>query len=547
MAKAADMKTFNALAVTDAQSGEVLFSHVFRSLIDYRYVGDPPGFEPGLCTKWEASPDARQWTFHLRRGVRWSDGEPFDADDVVFTYNVVSDEQVITPLRDSLAQGTDPAGNPILPRIDKLDDYTVRFSLDNPNGGFLDAVYGMWLVPEHKWRDEWEGGKFNEAMKLTEDPSDLVTLGPYRIKEYVTGQRIVLERNSFFWKVDKKGQRLPYLDRIVFVIARDFNTIQLKLLAGEIDVMPRVRAEDYAVVKGAESSDLKVEDIGVSLDAIWIALNQNTGMDAKTGKPILAPWKQRLYRDQKFRQAVAYAIDREGLASTVFAGRAVPIHSFVTPGNSYWHSDDVHKYAHDPDTARQMLIESGLRDTNGDGFLEDDAGHTVEINILTNTESAQRVGTATLVAQNLRDVGIKAGIDTRPLNTVLESMQVKHDFDALLLSWQTGVPPSPTNAKNILLSSGLQHVCFPSQRQPSTEWEARIDELTYRLEGSLDATQRRMLYADIQRIWSEQLPEIDLVAQREAVAYRNRFGNLKPSPLPPRITWNCEEIYLKQL
>lgn len=546
MAKAADMRTFNPLTVTDAPSAEVLFCHVFRSLVDYRYVGDSAGFDYGLCKQWEVSPDGLQWTFYLRRGVRWSDGEPFDADDVLFTYRVAIDENAGSSVRESLSEGRDSEGGWIFPRIEKLDDHTVRFTLSKLNGSFLDAVYAMWLVPEHKWSEAWHEGRFGEGMKVGDGPSDVVSLGPYHITEVVTGERIVLERNPYFWKVDRKGQRLPYLDRIVFVIAKDFNTIQLKLLAGEIDVMPRVRAEDYAAIKGAEGPGLKVEDIGVSLDAIWLALNQNTGADPRSGKPLVAPWKLRLYRDQRFRQAIAHAIDREGLILSVFAGRAVPIYSFVTPGDSYWYSDDrAREYSYDPERARRLFLEAGLRDADGDGFLEESTGRTAEVNILTNSESAQRIGAANFIAQNLRRVGLKSGVDARPLSVVLNSMQAKYDFDALLLSWQTAVPPGPTNSKSILLSSGRQHVCFPMQSAPSTEWEAQIDDLVHRIETSGDSAERRRLYGELQQVWSEQLPEIDLVAQREAVAYRDKFGNLRPSPLPPRVTWNCEEIYIK--
>src|SRR5204863_6596952 len=131
-----------------------------------------------------------------------------------------------------------------------------------------------------------------------------------RLKEFTAGQRLVLERNPYFWKVDKKGQRLPYLDRLIFIITKDFNTITAKFQAGEIDLMDRIRAEEFSLVKKMEGPDVKVEDIGVSLDAYWMTLNQNTGINPETGKPFVEPWKLKLNRNQNFRQAVRYAIDR---------------------------------------------------------------------------------------------------------------------------------------------------------------------------------------------------------------------------------------------
>jgi peptide/nickel transport system substrate-binding protein len=227
-------------------------------------------------------------------------------------------------------------------------------------------------------------------------------------------------------------------------------------------------------------------------------------------------------------------------------GRAVPIYSFVTPSDKYWYSDDIMNYPYDPQRARQMLAELGLKDNNGDGFLEDAEGHTVEFTIHPNAGNSQRENSGGFISKNLQDVGIKVTSVPVALSVIAEKTQSNFDFDAILLGWGSGVPPGPINSKNILLSSGLQHVCFPSQKSPSTEWEARVDELVHKIIHSADQAERKRMYAEIQRIWSEQLPEINLLAQKEAVAYKNKFGNIRPSPMSPRVTWNIEEIYIKK-
>lgn len=541
-----DPKTFNIIRATDAPTADIVWFNVFRCPVDYRNGDARPDFDPGLCTKWEASPDAKTWTFYLRRGVRWSDGEPFNADDLVFTYNVILDKNVDTAARDIFVEGTDESGAAFYPEIEKLDDYTVRFNLHRPNGSFLDSIYNLWLIPKHKWEQPWRAGRFGDTMKLSDDPASIVGLGPFRVAEYVSGQRVVLERNPYFWKVDSRGQRLPYLDRMVFVIVKDFNTVQSKFQAGEIDLMQRVRPQDYALVKRMESGDINVDDIGISYDTNWVAFNQNTGNNPKTHKPFVEGWKLRLFRDQKFRQAVSYAINRDALANTVFSARGVPIYSFITPGDKTWFSDDIMKYPYDPDRARQMFAEIGLRDSNGDGFLEDSEGHTIEISLITNSSNNQRVETAAFVAKSLQDVGIKANSAPIAMGVLIDKMQSSFDFDAMVLGWQTNPPPGPSGMKNIILSSGLNHVCFVSQQKPSSEWEARADQLMQQIESSPDQAERYRLFAQVQRIWSEYLPEINLVASREAVAYKNRFGNLHPAALPPRATWNAEEIYVKK-
>src|SRR6185436_5720100 len=296
LATANDMKTFNVILAAESASNDILWGHVFRCMIDYRNGGDARGYDSGFCTRWESSPDVKEWTFHPRRGVRWSDGEPFTADDVLFTYDVVKDPRVQSPIRDVFIEGTQENGDAIYPELEKLDEHTVRFKLHKPNGGFLDQVYNLWLIPKHKWEEAFRAGRFNEVMKLGDNPADVVSLGSFCIKEYVSGQRIVLERNPYFWKIDKSGRRMPYIDRVVFVILKDQSTIPLRFEAGELDILtPRVRAEDYWRVKKLESSEITVVDTGVSMNTYWLTFNQNTGVNPNTGKPFVEHWKQRLF------------------------------------------------------------------------------------------------------------------------------------------------------------------------------------------------------------------------------------------------------------
>ncbi|HET9529405.1 MAG TPA: ABC transporter substrate-binding protein, partial [Blastocatellia bacterium] len=176
-----DVGTFNVIRATDDITAGLLWYHIYRTPIDYRNGDDPPDYDPGLCTKWEVSPDAKQWTFHLRKGVRWSDGAPFTADDVLFTYDVIRDEKVENALRDVFIEGNEETGEPIYPDLVKLDDHTFQFNLHSSNGGFLDAVFNLYLIPKHKWEESWRAGMFNEKLKISDDPKDVVGLGPFRV------------------------------------------------------------------------------------------------------------------------------------------------------------------------------------------------------------------------------------------------------------------------------------------------------------------------------------------------------------------------------
>jgi peptide/nickel transport system substrate-binding protein len=203
------------------------------------------------------------------------------------------------------------------------------------------------------------------------------------------------------------------------------------------------------------------------------------------------------------------------------------------------------KYPHELDTARRLLAEIGLRDTDNDGFVEDAEGHTVELNLLVNGNNSLRVNTATIIAANLKEAGINAKIQAVPFTELLSRTDTTFDFEAVISGWQSGTPPGPSNTKNVLLSAGAQHVCFPRQAAPSSEWEARIDQLVYELDAAPTEEDRVRIYHELQRIWSEQLAEINLVAEHAAVAYKSSLANIKPSSLFAHLTWNCEEIYVK--
>jgi ABC-type transport system substrate-binding protein len=150
-----EVGTFNIIRATDQASADVTWVHIFRCLVDYRNGGDPPDYDAGLCTKWENSPDAKQWTFYLRKGVRWSDGEPFTADDVLFTYDVVLDEAVDTPIRSFFVEGREN-GKEIYAGLEKLDDYTVRSICTRPTPL---SICSTCFIPKVKWRRRG-GGKF---------------------------------------------------------------------------------------------------------------------------------------------------------------------------------------------------------------------------------------------------------------------------------------------------------------------------------------------------------------------------------------------------
>jgi peptide/nickel transport system substrate-binding protein len=531
-------KSFNSLLANETSTTDITSYFTNAALTSYNNIEQKETL--GLAKAFEISPDNLTYTYTLRKGVRWSDGAPFTADDVMFNFQIIFDPKVAAAAKDPFRQSDGS-----FPVVEKLDDYTVRFTLKETNPLFNSNVGSIYLLPRHKLEDTYKSGNFMQAYGLDTRPEDIVGLGPFRVVDFQTDQRVVLERNPYYWKVDTKGQRLPYLDRITILIVPDQNAQLLKFQNGETDILQQVRPEDLELLqRGEAQNDYKVTNLGASLNVVYITFNQHPGRDG-SGNAYVDPVKHSWFTNTKFRQAVSTAIDREGLIRTAYHGLGTPIWSFTSPTNKEWYNESVvTKRPYDPERAKQLLREIGIEDRNGDGVAEDAKGNNVEFTINTNSSNPTRVNVMTFIKDNLAKVGVR--VNTQPLdfNELITKFQDTHNWEAIVLGWQTGVPPDPVLMKNILLSSGRSHQWYPQQEEPATPWERRIDELMGINSRSLDMAERKKAYDEIMKIWTEQLPEIDLLAANWAVAAKNRVGNMKPSILPAYAWWNNEELYL---
>jgi peptide/nickel transport system substrate-binding protein len=529
---------FNALLASGTSTTDITQNFLFAPLVGYDPIEQQATNE--LITGCDVSPNGLVFTYHIRRGLRWSDGEPFTADDVVWNFGVIFDRFVENPNRDAFIQR-----NGSFPRVEKVDESTVRFTLNEVQANFHDAVGSVYLLPKHKLDRQYKAGEFDLAYDLDTDPRDIVGMGPYRVLEYALDQGIVLERNPYYWKVDSKGQRLPYIDRVTIAIVPDANAVTLKFLNGETDLLRFVRPDDIASLKDQEKNGtITVHDLGPSNTIDYIAFNQYTGKRPDK-RSAVDPARLAWFRNTTFRQAISTAIDREGLAKTVFLGRGVPVYSIVSPANRVWYDDvAVVKRPYDLAKAKAMLASIGMKDRNGDGILEDATKREVRFSIMTNANNPIRVATTAYIKANLAKVGILVEVQDIDFNSLIAKLTDSHDWEAVVLGWQSAVPPDPALMRNILLSSGRNHTWFPSQKVPSTPWERSIDSLVAANGRTLDLKARKAAVSQILRIWTEQCAEIDLVARNWTVAATRRVQNLKPSVLPPYVLWNLDSLYL---
>lgn len=492
--------------------------------------------EPSLATRWEVAADGRSYTIHLRKGVRFSDGSPFTADDVVFTLDALRDPKTVSTMADQIqVDGRFPA-------VSRMDPHTVRFAWPRPVGTGLRALDSIPILPRHRLWEARQAGNLAAAWGPATPPGEIAGLGPFRLKQYQRGTRIVLERNPYFWKKDTAGRTLPYLDTLTFLIIPDRNAEALRFQAGEIDLLNTMSPELFiSLRRPGYASQITLRDLGPGLGMDFLWFNLNPGKSA-SGTPFLDPEKRAVFEKADFRQAVSSALDREGMVKAILRGLGTPQYGPISSGNRIWFHPGLKSAPYDQERARGLLARVGLRDGNGDGILEfAPARRPMEIILLTARGIPARENAAEIIRQNLAQVGIRLNVQLLPVNELVPRFLRTFDYEAILF----GNTPSdvvPDLQADLWYSSGVQHFWHPGQAKPYTVWEEEMDTLTTRLLQSLDAMVRITAFFRMQEIWAEQLPAIPTMAPNILSGWRNNLGNIRPSLMPFYLLWNSEEI-----
>ena len=491
--------------------------------------------EPALAKSWSVSRDGRQYTLQLRRGVRFSDGEPFSADDVIFSFQVYLDEKVDSSQRDLLVVG----GKPIT--VVKVDDYAVRFELAQPYAAAERLFDSIAILPRHLLQSGYRAGGLSQAWSLSIPPSEFAGLGPFRLKEYVAGQRVVLERNPYYWKADRAGNQLPYLNAVVFLFVPSEDAQVIRFQAGDTDVLSRFSADNFAVLQKQQGvKGYHLDDLGAGLEYNFLFFNMNDL--AANGPPEIAK-KQAWFQDSRFRQAVSSALDREGIVRLVYSGRATPIWDQVTPGNKLWLDDKIVRPERSLERARQLLQAAGFS-WKSDGALMDAHGDHVAFSILTSSSNAQRTKIATIVQDDLSQLGMTVQVVPLEFRAMVDRLTNTYNYEAAVMGLVSG-DADPTSEMNVWLSSGETHLWHPRQEKPATPWEAEMDRLMQQQLVTLDYAKRKSLYDRVQEIVADDLPVICLVSPNILVGAANRVGNFRPAILVPYALWNIEQLYVQ--
>src|SRR5262249_4634832 len=349
----------------------------------------------------------------------FSDGDPFDADDVVFSFQVYQDPKVDSPQRELLLVG----GQPI--QVRKIDQYTVQFDLAEPRSVADRMFDSIAMLPKHRLEQAYREGHLTEAWRLNTSPSEIAGLGPFRFQQHLPGQRLTLERNPYYWKVDRAGGRLPYLDRLTFVPVPSEDAQVLRFQAGEADLLRRIGAENFTVLEREQASrGYVLKDLGPGLEYSFVFFNLND----LGAKQVDVAAKQRWFRLPPFRQAVSAAIDRDSIVRLVYRGRAAALAGHVPPGNRHWMNGQLRAPARSTTRASELLRQAGFR-MSGARQLVDAQGQPVDFSILVNASNPVLNQMATIIQADLTQIGMRVRIVPFEFRAMLDRIFNTHDYE----------------------------------------------------------------------------------------------------------------------
>lgn len=522
-----DPRTFNRL-VAQETSSIVPLSLMFEGLVQTHRITTE--VEPNLAESWTASRDGRTYRFKLRQGVQWFDGRPVVADDVVFTLDAAFTDGVQTSLRDLLTISGKKIG------YKKIDDHTVEFKTDEPFGPLLRS-FGFPILPKHRLEDALRKGaaEFNRTWGVNTPSREIIGNGPFVLHSYAPGQRLLFVRNPRYWKVDTKGQRLPYLARWVIEIVPNVDAVRLKFMAKETDLYG-ARPREYAELKGQErAGNFTVFDGPPTFTTVFLVFNQNP-------RGVRAP-KLTWFQNVKFRQAVSYAIDRDAIIRQVYAGRASAHFGPLTPANKFFYNPNVRKYPYDPARADVLLREAGFV-KSADGMWRDVTGNVVDFTMATVAGNPDLEAMGGLVRQDLTRLGMRVTFAPEAFNTLIGKLTGTFNWEAMII----GLTPPPDRAidphggQNVWKSTGSLHMWWPKQESPATEWEAEVDRIFDQAATTVEQTKRKQLYNRWQEIIAENVPFVYFPNTLTQPAFRNTLGNFSAGPLA---FYDIETIYYR--
>ena len=499
----ADPKTFDPLQVEDDASETVRY---ITGGVLLRVNRKTQELTPELATSWKVDREGRRITFHLRRGVAFSDGTPFSASDVAYTMTRLMDPSLHSATADPFRSSSLP------PEIVVTAPDSISITFAAPVSG-LERLFDQVAILSR-----------NSPKKLD------VVLGPFYVAEYRPAVEVLLSRNPNYWKKDASGQRLPYLARIRRESQQNREMEVVRFERGELDLIDSLDPEVFEQLR--RRSPGMVVDAGPSLESEMMWFNQSPTAP-------IAEYKKAWFRSQEFRRAVSEAINRGDLCKVIYRGHAQPAAGMISPANRVWVNSALQPHAFDPASALRRLQQAGF--TRRGGQLFDREGHSVEFSLMTNAGNRSREKMAAMIQQDLSALGIRLNVATLDFRSLIERMTASFQYEACLLGL-TNLDLDPSAQMNVWLSSAADHQWNPNQKTPATPWEAEIDRLMRAQAAEPRLDQRKRLFDRVQQIVWDQEPFLYLVTKNSLMAFSPTLRNVTPASIQPGAYWNIDAI-----
>jgi peptide/nickel transport system substrate-binding protein len=476
----AEPGTLNPITATDAYESIVNSGKIYETLVKR----DNKTLEiiPLLAESWEVSEDKLTFTFHLRRGVKWHDGYPFTAHDVVFSYEKIMDPEVDAPHLRAYYKD--------IKSIEAIDDYTVRCSYSKPYFLALEFCGGIPIVPKHVF----EKGDFNT------NPAGRAPIGtgPYRFVKWNTGEEIILDRNEDYW-----GKK-PYIKGIVFKIISD-PTVALQVLKREEIDLTGLTPIQWARQTSSQRFKKNFRKLSYfTPNYSYIGWN--------TRRPF--------FSDKRVRRAMTHLVNRELILEKILYNLGeIVTNPFYIYSPEYDHS--IKPYPYDPVEAKKLLDEAGWVDHDGDGIRDKD-GVKFEFEFLIPSGSITAEQIATILEEELKKVGIRMRIRRLEWAVFVKHLEERR-FDAVTLAWSMGVESDPYQVwHSSQAERGSNFVGFKNDEADRIMEQARKE---------FDKAKRVRLFRKLAKIIHEEQPYTFLFCRKSTVALHKRFRGVKVYPL----------------
>jgi peptide/nickel transport system substrate-binding protein len=493
----ADAEILNPILSVDTSSAQVN-TYLYNTLV--ALDPDDASVIPELAERWEVSDDNLTYTFYLRQDVLWHDGEPFDANDVKFTFDSILDPDINSPRRSVLEDLLTPE------QVVVLDDYTIQFTLSQVDAPFLvSKIAPRGIIPEHILGG-LTGEEFNAAEFNTLAP---VGTGPFMFREWVKDDHVALVKNPDYFGGE------PNLDFIYYKIVENQTVLYAQLQTGEVD---------YGGVTAALWEDAQQQE------NLECKAYPNYGFNFYVYQ--LDPEKSPLFLDVRTRQALLYALDRQAIVDSIAMGLGDVAHSSQPPISWAHNPDNEPRYDYDPEKAKELLEEAGWKDEDGDGVreahgvegVEDGTPFTFEIH--TNAGNEERESLIVTMQQYWNEVGVGAETAFIEWNALLAELTETYEYEVIMVGFSWGTDPDQKTMWHTDSYGGGFNM--------NTYSNPRVDELLDAALLTTDQEERKEYYYEVQQIIAEEVPAPILYFRRSTVCYNDRVHEIYPNAIDIR-------------